>query len=138
MEISTQKYAPFLDHLEAAAFLGICGRTLNNWEITGKVTAFRKQNGYKVYKLTQLEVLKKLNIKGKTLESIKDVHEIDLLNNRLFSVLEEGFDMIAQFDDLGSLKELIDCHESRDFYVNARGSSNAPFELWIRKKEFER
>jgi MerR family transcriptional regulator, copper efflux regulator len=54
------KLGEYLQIKEAAEYLGVCRKTLCNWEATGKIVVHRHPiNNYRLYKRSDLEKLLK-------------------------------------------------------------------------------
>ena len=55
------KLDEYLRISEAAAYLGVCGNTLRNWEASGKITVCRHPvNNYRLFKASDLDKLLKM------------------------------------------------------------------------------
>jgi len=55
------KLDEYLRISEAAAYLGVCGNTLRNWEAAGKITVHRHPlNNYRLFKVSDLNNLLKI------------------------------------------------------------------------------
>lgn len=62
------KLGEYLQIREAAEFLGVCRKTLCNWEAAGKIAVHRHPiNNYRLYKRSDLEkLLKQIEHSAKT------------------------------------------------------------------------
>ena len=67
------KFDEFVTVKQAAEFLGIPWATLRNWDRSGKVKALRHPvNGYRLYRLEQLQALLKTVVPGGATEIRKE------------------------------------------------------------------
>lgn len=96
---------------EAATYLGVSKATLRNWDNDGKLTAIRNPvNGYRLYDMNELIVLKKAMggtvVKGSDTTPKMDSKTVKRVINKLHCLIRDGdanSNIVTRFDEISKL-----------------------------------